>query len=31
MESWQILMYVIGAVLFILYLKRRSDRMSKGE
>ncbi len=31
METWQIIMYAIGAVFFILYLKRRSDRLSRGE
>jgi hypothetical protein len=30
-ETWQIIMYVIGAVLFIMYLKRRSDRTRRGE
>ena len=31
METWQIVMYVVGAVLLILYFKRRSDRLSRGE
>lgn len=31
METWQIVMYVIGAVLLMLYFKRRSDRLSRGE
>ena len=31
METWQIIMYVVGAVLLVLYFKRRSDRLSKGE
>jgi hypothetical protein len=30
-ETWQIIMYVVGAVLLVLYFKRRSDRLSKGE
>ena len=30
-ETWQIVMYVVGAVLLILYFKRRSDRLSRGE
>ena len=31
METWQIAMFVIGAVLLLLYFKRRSDRLSSGE
>lgn len=31
METWQIVMYVIGAILLMLYFKRRSDRLSRGE
>lgn len=31
METWQIIMYVVGAVLLLAYFKRRSDRMSKHE
>lgn len=31
METWQIVMYVIGVVLLMLYFKRRSDRLSRGE
>ena len=31
METWQIIMYVVGAVLLLLYFKRRSDRLSRGE
>jgi hypothetical protein len=30
-ETWQIVMYVIGAVLLLIYFKRRSDRLSRGE
>jgi len=30
-ETWQIVMYVIGAVLLMLYFKRRNDRLSRGE
>ena len=30
-ETWQIVMYVVGAVLLVLYFKRRSDRLSRGE
>jgi hypothetical protein len=29
MATWQIAMYVVGALLLLFYLKRRSDRMSK--
>ena len=31
METWQIAMFVIGAVLLLLYFKRRSDRLGSGE
>lgn len=31
METWQIVMYVIGAVLLLAYFKRRSDRLGRGE
>jgi hypothetical protein len=30
-ETWQIILYVVGAVLLVLYLKRRSDRLSRDE
>jgi hypothetical protein len=30
-ETWQIVLYVIGAVLLIGYFKRRSDRLNRGE
>lgn len=29
METWQIVMYVIGAVLLVMYFKRRSDRLNR--
>lgn len=28
MEIWQISMFVVGGVLLVAYLKRRSDRLS---
>jgi hypothetical protein len=28
METWQIAMLVVGGVLLVLYIKRRSDRLS---
>ena len=28
METWQIVMFVVAGVLLLLYLKRRSDRLS---
>jgi hypothetical protein len=28
-ETWQIIMYVVGAVLLVLYFKRRSDRLNR--
>jgi len=28
METWQIAMFVVGALLLLAYFKRRSDRMS---
>ena len=31
METWQIVMLVIGAVLLLAYFKRRNDRLSSGE
>lgn len=31
MELWQIAMYAIGGVFLLLYIKRRSDRVSSGE
>lgn len=31
MENWQIIMYIIGAVLLLAYFKRRSDRLSRHE
>jgi hypothetical protein len=30
-ETWQIAFYAVAAVLLVLYLKRRSDRISRGE
>jgi hypothetical protein len=30
-ETWQIVMYVVGAVLLVLYFKRRSDRLTRGD
>jgi hypothetical protein len=30
-ETWQIVMYVIGALLFLAYFKRRSDRLNRDE
>jgi hypothetical protein len=30
-ETWQIAMYVVGGVLLVLYFKRRSDRLKRGE
>ena len=29
METWQIALYVVGAILLLVYFKRRSDRLSK--
>ncbi len=29
METWQIIMFVIGGLLLVFYFKRRSDRLSK--
>jgi hypothetical protein len=29
METWQIVMFVIGGLLLVAYFKRRSDRLSK--
>jgi hypothetical protein len=29
METWQIALYVVGALLLLFYFKRRSDRLSK--
>jgi len=31
MEMWQIGMLAVGGVLFVLYLKRRSNRLGRGE
>jgi hypothetical protein len=31
MELWQISMLLLGGVLFLAYLKRRSDRLSRSE
>ena len=31
METWQIAMYVAGAVLLLAYLKRRANRLSSGD
>ena len=31
METWQIAMYVFGAVMLLAYFKRRADRLSSGE
>ncbi len=30
-ETWQLIMYVVGAILLLAYLKRRSDRLSRHE
>jgi hypothetical protein len=30
-ETWQIAMYVVGGILLVLYFKRRSDRLKRGE
>jgi len=29
MATWQIAMFVVGALLLLAYFKRRSDRLSK--
>lgn len=29
MEMWQIGLYAVGAILLLLYFKRRSDRLHK--
>jgi hypothetical protein len=31
METWQIAMYVVGALILLAYFKRRSDRLSSEE
>ncbi len=31
METWQIIMYVVGAILLLAYFKRRSDRLGRHE
>jgi hypothetical protein len=31
METWQIAMYAVGALMLLVYLKRRSDRLHSGE
>ena len=31
METWQIVMFVLGGVLLLAYFKRRSDRLSRSE
>ena len=31
METWQIALYVFGAVMMLAYLKRRADRLSSGD
>ena len=31
METWQIAMFVVGAVLLLIYFKRRSDRVNSGD
>ena len=31
LETWQIIMYVVGAILLLAYFKRRSDRLSRHE
>ena len=31
METWQIAMYVAGAVMLLAYFKRRATRLSSGE
>jgi hypothetical protein len=28
METWQIVMFMIGGILMVAYFKRRSDRLS---
>jgi len=30
-ETWQIVLYVVGALLLLTYFKRRSDRVGRGE
>jgi hypothetical protein len=30
-EAWQMAMFGVGGVLLLLYFKRRSDRMNRGE
>jgi hypothetical protein len=29
LETWQIILYVVGAILLLGYFKRRSDRLSR--
>jgi len=29
--TWQIALYVVGGILLVLYFKRRSDRLKRGE
>lgn len=31
METWQVAMLIVGALLLLAYFKRRSDRLSSGE
>jgi|RhiMetdeSRZDD1v2_1073273.scaffolds.fasta_scaffold248153_3 hypothetical protein len=31
METWQIVMLVMGVVVLIAYMKRRSDRLGTGD
>lgn len=31
MATWQIALYVAGAVMMLVYFKRRADRLSSGE
>ena len=31
METWQIIMLVVGGLLLVAYFKRRSDRLNSGE
>jgi hypothetical protein len=31
METWQIALYVVGALVMLAYFKRRSDRLSSEE
>jgi hypothetical protein len=31
MATWQIALYVVGALMLLAYFKRRSDRLGEGE